>query len=249
MNSISDKQVGEYARDESSMTSDQDRQRPGATAMRAGAQHRDSEFMVAQGEHGGAAPNHSKGKGPSSKVPNKEPVSHLHQMAPVHIGLKPSTIFSSIGGGRNSGSTTVGFGGSHGSSHVPPKEFVYRKEDFQPLGRGSSDNHIQTSLGMNPALFLSRQKAHFHVPSSSPSTSEGRAHTVLAHRDEKIKHHVPHGVNEPTEHRHQLDVDKCMDHNESDQHLNPSVMAMSCFSTNLPFSMLMLMLMDTLRHL
>ncbi|KAG0351514.1 hypothetical protein BG005_009001 [Podila minutissima] len=258
MNNISDKQSREHARN-ASMTSDQDPRRPGATAMRAASQHRDSEFVIAQSEHGGAAP-HSKGKGPSSKAPNKEPVSHLHQMAPVH-GLKPSTIFSSIGGGRNSGSTTVRFRGqSHGSSSlVPPKEFVYREEDFQPLGHAlhptrssnsgkgtsvpasshgvhgihrnpisstlglrSSDNHIRTSLGMNPALFLSRQKARFHVPSSSPPTSEGHAHAVPAHNDSKLKHHIYHVVNDPSDHhnhfRHQCDSEYCMDHNASHEH-------------------------------
>lgn len=69
MNNISDKQSREHARN-ASMTSDQDPRRPGATAMRAASQHRDSEFVIAQSEHGGAAP-HSKGKGPSSKAPSK----------------------------------------------------------------------------------------------------------------------------------------------------------------------------------
>ncbi|KAF9326480.1 hypothetical protein BG006_010095 [Podila minutissima] len=180
-------------------------------------------------------------------------------MARVHIGPKPSTIFSSIGGGRSSGSTTVRFRGqSHGSSHVPPKEFVYREEDFQPLGHASHptrssnsgkgtsvpasshgvhgihrnpisstlglrpENHIRTSLGMNPALFLSRQKARVHVPSSSPPTSEGHAHAVPAHNDSKLKRHIYHVVNDPSDHhnhfRHQCDSEYCMDHNASHEH-------------------------------
>jgi hypothetical protein len=69
------KQSRENARNESGMTSDQDHRRHGATAMRAGTQHRDSEFMIAQNEHGGAAPDYSKAKGPSSKAPSKSLVS------------------------------------------------------------------------------------------------------------------------------------------------------------------------------
>ncbi|KAG0028443.1 hypothetical protein BGZ82_008430 [Podila clonocystis] len=265
MHNAGNKQSRENARNDSGMTSNQDHQRPRATAMRAGPKHRDSEFMIAQSEYGGAAPDYSKAKEPSSKAPDQGPVSNPHHPANrVQVGLnKPSTVFSSIGG-RNSGSTTAGLGReSHGSSNVPPKEFVYREEDFQPLGHGShttrssdsgkglsvnsalshgvrsihrspissalglrSDNHIQNSLGLNPALFLSRQKAHSHVPSSSPSTDEDHARAVPAHRDEKIKHHVFHVVNEPTDHhnhyRHQCDTEKCIDHTESHQHLIPS---------------------------
>ncbi|KAG0024684.1 hypothetical protein BGZ81_007619 [Podila clonocystis] len=265
MHNTGNKQSRENARNESGMTSNQDHQRPRATAMRAGPKHRDSEFMIAQSEYGGAAPDYSKAKEPSSKVPNQGPLNNPHHPANrVHVGLnKPSTVFSSIGG-RNSGSTTAGFGRqSHGSSNAPPKEFVYREEDFQPLGHGShstrspdsgkglsvhsalshgvhsirrspissalglrSDNHIQNSLGLNPAHFLSRQQAHSHVPSSSPSTDEGHARAVPAHRDEKIKHHVFHVVNEPADHhnhyRHQCDTEKCIDHNDSHQHLTPS---------------------------
>ncbi|KAG0325432.1 hypothetical protein BG000_001819 [Podila horticola] len=81
--------------------------------MRAGTQNRNSEFIIAQNEQGGAAPDYYKAKEPSSKAPNKEPEGHFHHMARVRAGLnKPSTIFSSIGG-RNSGSTTVGSGGQY----------------------------------------------------------------------------------------------------------------------------------------
>ncbi|KAF8933313.1 hypothetical protein BGZ52_008060 [Haplosporangium bisporale] len=269
MNNANNNQSREHVRNESGMTSDRDYRRPGATAMRAGAEHRNTEFMIALSEHGGTAPDYSKVKGPSgSKAPYEEPVSHPHQhlVQSVHVGLKPSlTVFRSIGGGHNTGPTTVKFGGqSPASSNAPPKEFVYREQGFQRLSRGShptlsnsgkgpasrtkdihlkrTDNHIQTSLGLNPALFLSqqrqksphiqasfglnpalflsqqRQKTPHIQPSSSPS-SEDHAHAVPAHRDEKIKHHAFHVVNEPTDHhnhhRHQCPTDKCMDHDES----------------------------------
>lgn len=72
----------------------------------------------------------------------EEPVNHLRQNLEHHVkvGLnKPSlTIFKSMGGGRNSPSTEIAFGGDDGKKHGlikgnEPKEFEYRDEDFQPL--------------------------------------------------------------------------------------------------------------------
>lgn len=72
MNNTNNSQSREHVRNESGMTPEHDHRRPGATAMRAGAEHRDTKFMIAQREHGGAAPDYSKMKGPSeSKMPCK----------------------------------------------------------------------------------------------------------------------------------------------------------------------------------
>ncbi|GJJ74063.1 hypothetical protein EMPS_06421 [Entomortierella parvispora] len=76
-----------------------------------------------------------------------EPINHLHQSLEHHVkvGLnRPSlTIFSSMGGGRNTSSTEIDFGGAGGNSKGAnkdngPKEFEYREEDFQPLSPQSN---------------------------------------------------------------------------------------------------------------
>lgn len=71
---------------------------------------------------------------------DEEPINHLHQHLDhrVQVGIdRPSlTIFSSMGGRRNSSTTVLEFGGSsdaYSKSPVQPKEFVYCDEDFQPL--------------------------------------------------------------------------------------------------------------------
>lgn len=72
----------------------------------------------------------------------EEPVNHLRQNLEhnAKVGLnRPSlTVFSSMGGGRNTSSTETEFGGVSGSSKGSNKdnerkEFEYRDEDFQPL--------------------------------------------------------------------------------------------------------------------
>ncbi|KAG0047749.1 hypothetical protein BGZ83_007250, partial [Gryganskiella cystojenkinii] len=139
---------------------------PGATVMRVVAVRDDgSEFRIADDKYGGGSkPQHLNSKAPVKAVAtdgtefalpldkvvvqeivsgrkDEEPVNHLHQHLGhrVHVGIdRPSlTVFSSMGGRRNSSTTVLEFGGSsdaHAKAHAnQPKEFVYRDEDFQPL--------------------------------------------------------------------------------------------------------------------
>lgn len=87
------------------------------------------------------------------KAAVEEPINRRLQEVGHHdvrVGLEHATkeagvptlkIFSSMGGGRNSASNVVDFGGSDskkaGGDNLP-KEFEYRKEDFMPLSAQSS---------------------------------------------------------------------------------------------------------------
>ncbi|GJJ70303.1 hypothetical protein EMPS_02652 [Entomortierella parvispora] len=163
--------------DDSAMDSTQGFVVAGATAMRVVAVRPDEryEFRVASEEFGGGKPKSSKAPvkavsvdGTEFDLPldkvvvqeivagrkNEGPINHLHQHLDhrVHVGInRPSlTIFSSMGGRRNSSTTVLEFGGSsdtHAESHAQPKEFVYRDEDFQPLTSHTKSVHSKMQSG------------------------------------------------------------------------------------------------------
>ncbi|KAG0204252.1 hypothetical protein BGX28_003747 [Mortierella sp. GBA30] len=176
------------AREDSTMQSEHNEARSRPSPMRAASSRLDNqEFRIAGEVHGGTM----RQKNPTSKsapiVDSKgfvlpldkavakemvgsrkeqEAVNHLHQTLEhnVRVGLnKPTlTVFSSIGGGRNSSSTEIEFGGPGSkkvSGNAPPKEFEYRDEDFQPLSaqsntkqRASVDMSMKTpGTGQRPA--------------------------------------------------------------------------------------------------
>ncbi|KAG0338684.1 hypothetical protein BG004_007117 [Podila humilis] len=99
----------------------------------------------------------------SSGRKNEAPVNQMRQTLPqnVHVGLKketketgaPSrTIYSSMGGGRNTSSTTVEFGGEGGNKtdqNSPAKEFEYREADFMPLSAESNSSQREPSPSIN----------------------------------------------------------------------------------------------------
>ncbi|KAG0030386.1 hypothetical protein BGZ81_002724 [Podila clonocystis] len=104
----------------------------------------------------------------------KEAVNHLNQELEHHvrIGLKdvakesgvPTTVFSSMGGGRTASSTLVDFGGAGGrkaGGNNLPKEFEYREEDFVPLSQSNSSRHRSAPSGTKaPSQSIKATGAH-----------------------------------------------------------------------------------------
>ncbi|KAG0253094.1 hypothetical protein BG011_006577 [Mortierella polycephala] len=121
-----------------------------------------SEFRVASQEFGGLSPQQklpmlmNKMSTPVHEI-EEEPVNHLHQHLAHHVqvGLnKPMlTVFSSMGGRRDSSITTVAFDADRetsSSTHGQPKEFVFREEDFQPLLSHTKERGQTMSSGLGP---------------------------------------------------------------------------------------------------
>jgi len=85
---------------------------------------------------------------------DEEPINNQNQELEHHVRLGPKkatklapiptrTIFSSMGGGRNSASSVLDFGdagGKKASDDGLPKEFEYREEDFMPLSAQSNNS-------------------------------------------------------------------------------------------------------------
>ncbi|KAF9424651.1 hypothetical protein BGZ94_008002 [Podila epigama] len=90
-----------------------------ATPMRhAHAHSTESEYQVAGHDFGGSRPRVIEREHPVSA--NEDPINELHQPLPHHVRVKvrgPTTVFSSMGGTRDTASTIIDFDGDSNAQH------------------------------------------------------------------------------------------------------------------------------------